>query len=288
MSNKQKVIFLHIPKAGGSTLRSVLKRLYSKKEIFLIRSLKKNKYTNAFIQLPAAEKENISLLMGHMEYGLHEHFPNSKYISMVRNPVNRAISNYYFVLQSPYHPLNKKLVKENISLFDYIDQDINRQLDNGMTRDLSGVGWKVDKCTPEMLALAKENIQNNFLLVGTMERFDESLLLLKKYLNWEEYPCYVRMNTNKKNREEPSKEVIELLKEKNQFDLDLYHWVTAELDKKVSEHQAYLEEAAAEFKTQNKAFDQASTFQKTIQAYKNQVKRPLQRIARLIIPISKD
>jgi len=60
----------------------------------------------AFREMSQASRHACSGIQGHMSYGLHEYLkPPAGYITMLREPVKRAISDYAFVSSNPYHPL---------------------------------------------------------------------------------------------------------------------------------------------------------------------------------------
>ena len=100
-----KLIFLHIPKAGGTTLHSVLERLYDGSNIFDIKVRGHHLGVEEFTSLSQEQKDQIQLLKGHMPFGLHTHFTSSdvKYITLFRNPVERIISHYEYVWRKPNH-----------------------------------------------------------------------------------------------------------------------------------------------------------------------------------------
>ena len=100
MSNK--LIFMHIPKCGGTTFNNILDKIYLSEETFDIKQ-KLNTRLNIedFINLKVQEKDRIKLLKGHMQFGLHSYFSaSSEYITFLRNPIERIIS-YYYVKKSP-------------------------------------------------------------------------------------------------------------------------------------------------------------------------------------------
>ena len=101
---EKSVIFLHIPKVGGSTISKIIERQYRPRNIFHVRDNSSQKRiqncVDEFKVLPVAEKERIKVLMGHMGFGLHNFLPQpSVYFTLLRDPVERVISYYYFILR---------------------------------------------------------------------------------------------------------------------------------------------------------------------------------------------
>lgn len=66
----QTVIFLHIPKAAGTTLHRILERHYPPSAIFSI-GADAHASIREFKALSEAERAAIRLFRGHMPYGLH-------------------------------------------------------------------------------------------------------------------------------------------------------------------------------------------------------------------------
>lgn len=232
----QTVIFLHIPKAAGSTLSSVIQRQYEPGDTFRIDGFHIRESIDEFKKIPEAKKEKIRFLSGHMFFGLHEFLPQaSTYITMLRNPVDRVISHYYHVIRHSNHYLYQEVTSRNMNLKDYVSSGISAELDNGQTRDISGegivqkpfpdTGISFGQCSTEMLERAKRNLREHFAVVGLAERFDESLILLKRTFGWGT-PCYVKSNVgeNHPHKRDISKDELKLIEKYNELDIELYKY----------------------------------------------------------------
>ncbi len=189
------IIFLHIPKNGGSTFRIMLPRLNPNRHRFEV-IVKKNKLnTDEFINLPENERSKISLISGHFAFGIHNHlFGESKYIAFLRNPEDRIISFYYYVLSLPQHRLYNNIKNENMSLYNFVTTIKQGDVNNAQIRKISGI----NDTENSMLEKALENIEHHFSFVGLVERFNESLILLKNIYGWE--TPYYRIKNKTKNR----------------------------------------------------------------------------------------
>ena len=232
-------IFIHIPKAAGSTLTTILDREYDPSLTYTIegdieQSIRK------FVSLSSNYRDKIKLLRGHIPYGLHRHINrSSKYFTMMRNPEDRIISYYHYVLRSKDHYLHDEVVGGKMSLNSFIKSQITLELDNDQTRHLSGLFYDIPfgKITEDILEIAKRNIDKDFLIVGLSEKFDESLLLMKKFLNWRHLPLYVRKNVTK-NRPETNtfnSQDLNLIREYNSFDVQLYSYAAKKFEDKVEQ-----------------------------------------------------
>ena len=198
------LIFLHIPKTAGRTFYNILIRQFSPSEILRMEHLFNkdssikyqpvHQFFNPFLQkyainylkkIPDEQKIRIKCItQGHLAFGLHAYFPQRvSYITFLRNPVDRVISQYYYLRRRPNNPFYY-LVKGK-DLREYINnEEISDQISNVQVRFLCGEDGipKQGKLSEEDLKLAKERLKKYFTFVGTTKKFDESLICLKKCL----------------------------------------------------------------------------------------------------------
>lgn len=204
------LIYTHIPKTGGNTFASVLYSQYHyQKEVCSV-------YLRESLP-PKVDFGKIKLIVGHLQFGLHKDIPRPcQYITMLRDPVDRVVSHYYFNLK--FH--NKK---PQDSPFDqFVKKHTNVQ-----TRWVAGE----DRADVQ---LAKKHIEKHFIAVGITERFNESLYLMKQKLGWEDI-TYKQYNVNRKRPKTDaiSPEMIDLIKEHNALDIELYNWVRRQVEHEI-------------------------------------------------------
>jgi hypothetical protein len=225
----RSIIFLHIPKTAGTTFQSILMREYKSDSIFYLYGDKTTRSIDAvekFKMIPENERMKIRALIGHMSFGLHEYMQQPAiYITFLRDPIERIISHYYYVVRFSDHYLHDKVIAENINLKDYVARGITDETNNGQTRLLSGVGKNLPYgcCPPEMLKAAADNISKHFPVVGISERFDESLILMKNLLGWRLH-FYYKENVTK-NRILKGRiplDTLDVIRKYNQLDIQLY------------------------------------------------------------------
>ena len=264
-NQEQSVIFLHVPKAAGSTLYRIIDRQYKPTAIFAIDGKRVRESVDEFKNLPKTQREGIKFLKGHMYFGLHESLPQpSTYITILRDPVERIISHYYYVLRSPDHYLYKKVTSQNMSLKDYVCSGISTELDNGQTRLVSGLEQTVfdcEKCSANVLELAKMNLRNHFAVVGLSERFDETLILLQKAFAYK-IPFYLKKNVtnNRPLKENISQDTVKYIEEYNQLDIELYDYAKTNFENVINQQESYFKRELEIFKLLNMIYVKTYSF----------------------------
>ena len=242
------IIFLHIPKTGGTTVRSIMERLYETSALFSVYD--DSPSHNSIIDLDslsAEAKKSIKIYCGHVSYGFHrsaEVKPN--YVTILRHPIDRVLSFYHHTMT--YDPEWKD---KPVSLVKFINSK-NLQMNNHQTRIVSGMGAPFNQCPEEMLWKAIENIEKEFPFVGVSELFDESLLVLSEAVGWCD-PFYVKENVSKgrPNREYFSQMEINVIKNHNQLDLLLYAYVKKRLLAEVAAKEPSFKDKLRTFRDQN-------------------------------------
>ena len=229
VDDKPTLIFLHIGKTAGSTMRQVLRRQFPSSEIMLVRSptrdpkrLRREDTLAYFAGLPEAERARPRLILGHTIFGLHEFVPRpSTYITLLRDPLSLVVSQYGYVRRTPGHWLHETALR--LSLEEYVQSGLSLEMDNSQTRAISGdVSTEFGRCSREMLEAATRHIDQSFTLVGLTERFDESLVLLGKAFGWSRL-AYMRVNVapSRQRKALPS-ETTDMIRRQNVLDQELY------------------------------------------------------------------
>ncbi len=244
----QTLIFLHIPKTAGTTLRSILMRQYSDGKVCLIYDGDDNPFisTEEFNAFTDDKKSSYDAIMGHLTFGLHHMLPKElkyTYAAIIRDPVKRVLSLYN-------HFINNQFKDSGHSILDFI-ADRNAQFDNHQVRILSGKHAPFGKCSEMMLNAAIKNLSKKFSLVGITEMFEETLFLANKLLGWKAVP-YANKNIGK-NMSNPAPDVhddsvINRIKEYNSLDIKLYEYASNLMWGKIRNTGADWEENLREFK----------------------------------------
>jgi FkbM family methyltransferase len=225
----QLVLFLHIPKAGGTTIQQLICRHYPPKSIFALDPAKQDVGISDLRKMSPDVIARLNVIMGHMGYGIHQFLErNVAYVTMLRNPVDRIVSNYYYVLRTPSHCLHKLLKRKRMGLAEYAASGLTPQLENGQTRILASQDGNIGSsdgisCNTKDLDRARDILKNRIEIVGVMERFDESLLLMQRRFGWN---CikHVPANIGPKNQRRPEldEKTLDIIRSRNELDQILY------------------------------------------------------------------
>ena len=239
-SSIMATVFLHIPKTGGTTLRHLLYRQYAGKPTYTIDVVKRRegdrrdlKDTGDFLALPEREKKRIELLLGHMNFGLHEELESPvMYFSFIRKPEARVISSYDFVMRSEQHPLHAEYKAKYPNIEAFVEDPSQHDVHNRQIRMISGT----DGSEEEMLGKALDNVEKWFAVVGILERFDDSLLLMQRHFGWTT-PWYEIRQKKKKSdgKKKRSAKLMTMLSERNRGDLAFYRAMEERLDAQLKE-----------------------------------------------------
>ena len=230
--------FLHIPRTAGTTLNNVLRANFTTEEIIEV-------YDQEDYALHSShsreELQNVRLIQGHLL--LQNYDPPQMYgvpvkvFTFLREPLERMVSEYTFLRTWKENSLYAYLNDNNISFREYIlgeTKELRYRGRNFMTRCIAGLDTGTKPYPARVVARAKHNLERVFDFVGIQERFLESLLLLGDFLNLKDL-MHERRNALKDTAKPfiPSED-LELARELNQGDIELYSFASNLLAQRIS------------------------------------------------------
>ena len=242
----EALIFLHVPKSAGTTLNRLIEWEYPLFDIYSIDPVF-FRWSWAHLQrLSEKRLKRTRVFKGHMLFGLHEILPQqATYITVLREPVDRVVSAFYFMRNYKLHPLYWKFRWENWSLEDFVRRSPR---DNVQCKIVAGAEYE-EPCTAEICERAKENLVRYFSVVGLSERFEESLALMKLRFGWKlrRYSSFNVTRTRPKKEDLP-RSALDLIAEKNSFDVSLYELAAKVFQTAIDRHGVEVSQVARELK----------------------------------------
>lgn len=205
--NDKILVFVHIPKTAGASLTQIIRNNYPSHQIFST--------SNPTLNTVSEINQNTKCIIGHNVFGQHQELGPQMHMTMLRDPIDRVISHYYY---------NKYVLKKNNigSLEHFAQTDANANL---QTRYITGHEPNVDEAIEHL---------KTFAFFGITEMFLPSLFLMKKTFGWKniEYPK-ANVNAKRPKNESISKETIEQIKKENLLDIKLYQWAKTQLEQRL-------------------------------------------------------
>jgi hypothetical protein len=221
------LVFDHIPKTAGTTFRrSYLTAALPRDERWILSGGDQNaEDLQRFLQLSPQRRRRIRVVAGHYADALREQLPDARFITIVRDPVDRVVSSYLHAL---FHPGGDELwpdVRQHqMSLRDFANK---YEVPNAQTMQLLGEG-----CVDEHAI--RQRLNERYALVGYTEAFDQFVFLLHLM---EGLPLCLynnRLVRRERSRYQPSSDDVEFVRQVNAKDLLLHRVVRAEFQQRMA------------------------------------------------------
>ncbi len=237
-----QLVFLHIPKTGGTNVSYLMRALsladpekYKAIRYRAPRAIGKSSIQIdedwrgsldlAVVDLTSDVKKSheLNFVCGHFPFGIHEHLaPNARYVTVVRDPIERELSFVNFMWQ-------RGLLGTEAALAQEIARDmlLTAEIDNPQTRMLAGSAYmSATRCNESTFKRAIQNLEEHFALVGITAELDAFIETLASIQGWGPIALARAQVTNDKiiPKLDTFDELREKLEKKHEWDLKLYDY----------------------------------------------------------------
>jgi hypothetical protein len=255
---RRKLLFMHIPKTGGSTLDNVIPQNYE---------LNATVHVNPphFRRDPAVAFRDgafTPIVLGHFKFDSIVYTFTAAplaHLTVLREPIGRIISHYNFKLTTSRRDEPGAGAEGDFER--YFSSLDNNECHNGQVLRVAGM---LDRRTigdpaaiEAALDIAKENLTRRFTFFGVTERYPEFILMCQRLLGWRhiyytkkkvtpDVPGRVHLDTL-----DPG--VLEALREQNRVDIAFYEFAKRLADERIAQ-LGITEDDVAEFRRRNAVF----------------------------------
>ena len=250
---KTVMFFTHVPKSGGTNVRAYYKCVLGPSEMILPNDPSKDepRYLG-----PPKESAKTTLVMGRPGstpnyFGDSHELPKAKAFTMFRHPVERMVSDYYYIQKAHWEPGYDPDLANRLSLVEFAEKHSNFLLGVLLYNHTLAYGDDDDG----KLQLAKE-LLDQYYVVGLTDQMTESLRRFDAYFGidaammkdittkeryarckdkfWEKtndadhaeesQHRALKSNSNEHRRLDPSGEEWKAIEDANSLDMELFHY----------------------------------------------------------------
>jgi hypothetical protein len=233
---------MHIPKTGGTSLRSLLRdHVYGKRlsEIYEDYGWWNSGPLRSHIG-------GADVLYGHFCHGFHDLVadPEPRYVTVLRHPVERVVSLYWhhrLIADAPWH---ERIKREKLALADFVEAQLSEETNNHMVRMLAAHyglvrRWRVlagnrlngfvtgrpvrRLWTNVALKRALANVKKHFVFVGRLEAIGDLIDFVAEEAHVDGRTLTLpRENTRQAERVVVGQADRRIIENANELDLELY------------------------------------------------------------------
>jgi len=230
VAGPRKILFDHLPKCGGLSLNTYLEAHYPRGKTFSLNPRNLTLSVNKFKSLSERDRYGYDLIKGHLAHELLDYVhPECLKVTVLREPVDRIISHYYYAKRTPRHYLYSKIHQSGMGLEEYATSGLSDELRNWYTTHFSGLSLDdVERRPEESIAKALEVILKRYDIVGFLDNFSLFLEMLRSQAKLRDvYKERVNVTQGREKLSHIEESVMNKIREVNKIDIVLYREVRA-------------------------------------------------------------
>ncbi len=227
----RRLLFDHLPKCAGTTVGNYLHSQYPARLIFQTDGLEPQASVRRFREMSAANRFRYRLICGHLAHQLLDVVaPATLTLTILREPVDRIVSHYYYVRRQPTHYLHRRVVDDDVALEDYATHDLSLELSNWYTSHYSG--WTIEQVNENPQAavdLAYETVTERYDIIGFQDALPEAMAAvgLAAGLGTSFENTYLNQTARRNQLADVSEVARTRIAEANSLDIELYERLNA-------------------------------------------------------------
>lgn len=198
------LVFMHIPKTGGHTLRAILTEVYGDAVC----------PAQNWGELVKVDVSRYKVFIGHFGYeDARKAFGDVEFATFLREPNERLLSLYHYLQQTGQ-------IDPDASLETYLSEIAPQRYEV----DQIAMYLQSDKSLNYVVTRALDTL-SSFVFVGQFEDFDGEIARLASTLGWSNVPSVPHLNTGDTERQsldDLTPDERELLRYVNECDIDIY------------------------------------------------------------------
>ncbi|MEL6151481.1 MAG: sulfotransferase family 2 domain-containing protein [Chloroflexota bacterium] len=248
--HRPDLIFLHMPKSGGTTMLHLISWNYTNP--FIV-----NHYDQIppFVAQPDDEKQKVNAIGGQIHFGIHEYMPQTMtYITLLRNPAERLLSIYYYTMD---RRRLENLPDPDSTVEEFMEQE-PFQAEMQLRLLLGGPTMDETLHSPlpvDALAQAQQRIEQHFTVAGVMDYYDESLVMMQRRLGWSRaYYAKRNINTTRPKGRDVPEATRQLAERLTETETELYEWIKRRQAAEIATMDVDMQAEVAKLQRMNRRF----------------------------------